>query len=113
MDKISKADILKRLKKMTSVNVTKWAKKEGPSFGPMVEGSKGNRQDIEGAADFIKKLLEGEVMHYDGGREEVEFYPDFVVLEIHGQGQSALRRRYVIVKDSETEEYVSYLSWLW
>ncbi len=112
MDKISRADILDRLKKMTSVNVTNWAEKEGPSFGPMVQGRKGKRYDIEEAADFITKLIEGNVMQYDGGREEVEFYPDFVVLEIHGQGQSALRRRYVIVKDSETEEYVCYLSWL-
>jgi len=110
MDKMSRADILERLKKMTSVNVTNWAEKEGPSFGPMVQGRKGNRYDIEEAADFIKKLIKGEVMHYDGGREEVEFYPDFVVLEIHGQ--SGLRRRYVIVKDIETEEYVCYLSWL-
>lgn len=112
MDAMSREEILEQLKKMTSLNVTDWAEKDGPSFGPMVQGRKGERYDIEKAADFIKKLAEGKIIQYDGGREEVEFCPDFVVLEIHGQGQSALRRRYVIVKDSETEEYVCYLSWL-
>jgi hypothetical protein len=110
---MNRADIIKQLGKITPVNITKWVKKEGPSFGPLVGGSEGNRQDIERTADFIKELLDGKVMHYTGGREEVEFYPYYVVLEIHGQAQPTLRRRYVIVKDSKTEEYASFLSWLW
>jgi len=110
MAEMSRAEIIEGLKKIASVNVADWAEKEGPSFGPMVQGRGGNRYDIEEAADFIEKLIKGEVMRYDGGSEEVEFYSDFVVLEIHGQ--SGLRRRYVIVKDIETGEYVCYLSWL-
>lgn len=115
MDKMSGADILERLKTMTTVNVTNWAKEEGQSFGPLVREDRGTRYNIEKAANFIKKLIKGKVMHFPEGREDVEFYTDFVVLEIHGAGLSSLRtlqRRYVIVKDSETEEYVCYLSWL-
>ncbi|MCJ2531249.1 MAG: hypothetical protein LN413_02885 [Candidatus Thermoplasmatota archaeon] len=110
MEEMDRATILEGLRKMTAVQIADWVEKEGESFGPLVRGGRGTRYDIEQAAGFVTELLEGKVMHYDGGREEAEFHSNLAVLEIYGQ--SGLRRKYVIVKDGETEEYVCYLSWL-
>ena len=113
--KADRAGISERLMEISPVQVADWLTSQGSRFGPMTpkdpNSAKVWHYDIDQAVEFISKVLEGEVIHYTGGKEEIVFGPDHVMLEIYGAG-ARLQRRYVIVKDCESDQYLRFLTWL-
>jgi len=110
--KVDRTSIIEGLKKISPVQVSDWVITFGNDFGPMApEGSTSmgaSYYELDEVAEFILRIFESR--HYEGGKEEVIFGPDHAIVEIHGQ--SGLRTRYVILRDSKSDKYLCYISWL-
>ena len=110
--KVDRAKIRKDLKKISPVQVSDWLKSHGSRFGPLRhDGPNAQWYDIDKTVEFISEVLEGKKIHYPGGKEEIVYDNNYAKAEIYGAG-NRLKRRYVIAKDSKSDQYLCYLAWL-